>query len=517
MSANKMTSPSKLEIMEDALRESEARYSHLFENGSDAVLVYDSATQRFEDANWAAVDLYGYSKKEFLSLTLADVCAAEATPEAYRPKDKNAEKADDDMVLRYFKKKNGSVFRGEIRAATFISGGREKTIAAVRDISERELASKKLRESEERYRSLVDHIAIGVALISPAMEILTLNNQMKRWYPHIDPLEQPLCYRSFNDPPRQGVCSYCPTVKTIDDGEVHESITLTPAGGEIRNYRIVSSPIKDDKDNVVAVIEMVEDITERLRTEEQVHMLSQQLLQAQEIERQMISYELHDRIAQNLSALKISSDMFCKDAQTGLHESDELKEKMAMYSSLVEKLREKMATYSSLIEDTIMSVRGLAHELQPIGLKEMGIIKALEMYCGEFSENNGIKVDFQSTGMQAVKLDSEITIQIYRLVQEGLNNIKKHADAGLATIKVIGASPYIILRIEDNGKGFDVEAREKALTQEKRMGLRSMRERTHLLDGQMRLRSRPMAGTRVVIKIPVKEQPRGSQKTNNHY
>ena len=221
-----MTFSSKLEIMEDALRESEARYRHLFENGSGAVLVFDAATQRFEDANKAAVDLYGYSKKEFLSLTLADICAEEATPVAYRPKDQNAEHAGDDMALRHFKKKDGSVFPGEISAATFISGEREKTIAAVRDISEREMASKKWRESEERYRNLVDHIAIGVALISPAMEILTLNNQMKRWYPHIDPLAHPLCYRSFNDPPRQGVCSYCPTVKTIDDGEVHESITL---------------------------------------------------------------------------------------------------------------------------------------------------------------------------------------------------------------------------------------------------------------------------------------------------
>jgi len=503
MPANKKAPPTKRQIVEDALRESEARFRHLFENGSDAALIFDALTQRFEDANPAALDLYGYSKEEFLTLTVADIFAEAVTPEAYMPKVKNAEHAHNDTALPHFKKKDGSVFPGEIREATFISGGRHKIIAAVRDISERELTSKKLRESEERYRSLVDHIAIGVALISPTMEIMTLNNQMKRWYPHIDLLKQPLCYRSFNDPPRQGVCSYCPTLRTLADGEVHESITLTPAGGEIRNYRIISSPIKGDNDNVLAVIEMVEDITERLRTEEQVHTLSQQLLQVQEIERQMISYELHDRIAQNLSALKISSDMFCGDVRTGLQESD--------------KLREKMANYSSLIEDTLTSVRDLAHELRPIGLKEMGIINALEMYCSEFSENNEIKVDFQSTGMQAVKPDPEIAIQIYRLVQEGLNNIKKHADAGLATIRVIGASPYIILRIEDDGKGFDVEAREKALTKEKRMGLRSMRERTHLLDGQMTLRSRPKAGTRVVIKIPVKVPTGESEKTHYHY
>jgi signal transduction histidine kinase len=234
-----------------------------------------------------------------------------------------------------------------------------------------------------------------------------------------------------------------------------------------------------------------------------VRTLSQQLLQAQETERRMISYELHDRIAQNLSALKISSDMLCEEIRTGPPEP--------------EKFEKKMASYSSRIEDTIAAVRSLAYELQPVGLNEMGIIQSLAIYCSEFSEHNGIQVDFQSTGMQAVRPDPEIAIQIYRLVQEGLNNIKKHADAGLATVRVIGASPYIILRIEDDGKGFDVEAREKALTQEKRMGLRSMRERTHLLNGQMTLHSRPMAGTRVVIKIPVKEQAGGSEKTPHHH
>ncbi|MEW6673966.1 MAG: PAS domain S-box protein [Thermodesulfobacteriota bacterium] len=496
MHAGKQTILSTTKIMEDALRQSEARFRHLFEYGSDAVLVFDAATRRVEDANRAAQELFGYSKVEFSVLTLADICAGEKAPEAYMPTRIRPQGADDDIASGDFKKKDGSVFPGQMRTAGFFSEGEQKIIAAVRDISEREQTSKRLRESEERYRSLVDHIAIGVALISPAMEILTLNNQMKRWYPHIDLLKQPLCYRSFNDPPRQGVCSYCPTVKTLADGEVHESITLTPAGDEIRNYRIISSPIKDDKDHVVAAIEMVEDITERLWTEEQVRTLSQQLLQAQEIERRMISYELHDRIAQNLSALKISSDMFWEDIRIEAHAPDALKE--------------KMATYSGLIEETIKAVRELAYELQPVGLKEMGIIKALETYCGEFSENSGIRVDFQSAGMQALNPDPETAIQIYRLVQEGLNNIKKHAEAALATIRVIGASPHIILRIEDDGKGFDVEAREKSLTEEKRMGLRSMRERTHLLGGEMTLRSRPMAGTRVVIKIPVKEQSGGS-------
>ena len=126
-------------------------------------------------------------------------------------------------------------------------------------------AQEKLRTSEEKYRTLVDNIAIGVALISPNMEILTINSQLQKWFPDIKIDKKPLCYQAFNDPPGKGVCTYCPTIQTFQDGLVHESLTETPAGDEIRNYRITSSPIKDAEGKVVAGIEMVEDVTDRLR------------------------------------------------------------------------------------------------------------------------------------------------------------------------------------------------------------------------------------------------------------
>jgi len=89
-------------------------------------------------------------------------------------------------------------------------------------------------------------------------------------FPDINVSEKPLCYEVFNNPPRETVCSYCPTVKTLQDGHVHESITETPAGDEIRHYRIIASPIKDRNDRILSAIEMVDDFTEKIKVQERL-------------------------------------------------------------------------------------------------------------------------------------------------------------------------------------------------------------------------------------------------------
>jgi signal transduction histidine kinase len=134
------------------------------------------------------------------------------------------------------------------------------------------------------------------------------------------------------------------------------------------------------------------------------------------------------------------------------------------------------------------------------------------MFCEEFAEKSEVKVDFQSAGMKNLQLDSDSEINLYRLVQEGLNNIGKHADAREANIKLLGASPNIILRIEDGGKGFDMEAWARTKDSEKRMGLRSMQERVSLLHGKMMIQSRPLEGTQIFIKIPYQENRHGPEK-----
>lgn len=88
----------------------------------------------------------------------------------------------------------------------------------------RKKAEEELRFSEERYRSVVDNIGIGISLLSPNMEILALNKQMKTWFPHIDVSSRPICYKAFNDPPREEICPYCPTCKTLQDGRFMKTL-----------------------------------------------------------------------------------------------------------------------------------------------------------------------------------------------------------------------------------------------------------------------------------------------------
>ncbi|MGO8704583.1 MAG: PAS domain S-box protein [Candidatus Brocadiia bacterium] len=137
-----------------------------------------------------------------------------------------------------------------------------------RSLREQLRAAEALRDSEQRYRALYDNIGVGVSLISPDMRVLALNRCMKEWFPTIVPSERPLCYQAFNCPPRTEPCGYCPTKKTLVDGQVHEDVASTPTAEGVRYYRIVSTPLTDPAGRIIAAIEMVDDITERKRAEE---------------------------------------------------------------------------------------------------------------------------------------------------------------------------------------------------------------------------------------------------------
>ena len=153
---------------------------------------------------------------------------------------------------------------------------------------------------------------------------------------------------------------------------------------------------------------------------------------------------------------------------------------------------------------TIAEVRHLAYDLRPPMLDEFGLVRTVSQYCDEFSHSHNVTVDFFSAGVEDLPLHSDIEINLFRLIQEALNNIGKHAAASLVTVRVVASFPTIIVRVEDNGKGFDVEKRTKEALDEKRMGIKNMEERARLVDGTMQIRSRPSLGTKLYVEMPIR-------------
>ena len=471
------------------LVEANEELKQFFQTVTDAIMLFDAGTRQFIDVNEAALSLYGYSREEFLKLRHQNITAEPENSDVSIRQTLEGKLVR--IPVRYHKKKDGTIFPVEISTSMFTLRNRKVLCGVVRDITERKQAEEALRLERDNLRNIFESIEDGIYIVNQQYDIQYVNPVLVKDFGSYKGIK---CYKYFHD--RDEICTWCKNQDVFAGKTVHwEWYSFKNE----RTFDLIDTPMTLP-DGTIGKLEIFRDITERKRAEDLVRNLSQMLMQAQERERQMISYELHDSIAQNLSTLKIDCNLIFDDQPAISHE-----------------LKVKMAKHSNLIDQTITAVRNLSYDLRPPALDEMGIVKALEIYCEEFSENSGLKVDFQSAGLHSFDMDSNTEIHIYRLVQEGLNNIRKHADATRATIKLVGASPNIILRIEDNGKGFDVKAREFALSNEKRLGLRSMKERVNLLQGQMTIQSRPMKGTKIFIKIPFKERKSEPEKAHINY
>ena len=371
-------------------------------------------------------------------------------------------------------------------------------IQIARDITEQKKAERALQQSEERFKQIIEKAPFGYYRVGKDGLWQYVNAEWERLHGFS---RQEIIGQSFElSQPEDLKAQACANVQRALAGQtIKGEFGRRLKDGSFGYHEFSIQPVYQDQE-IVAIEGFINDLTDRKQDENLIRNLSQMLMQAQERERRMIAYELHDQIGQNLSTLKLEADMLFDGPAGSLPE-----------------LREKSVKFSRLIERTIKSVRDLAYDLRPPGLDQMGLLKALEMYCEEFSQTSGMNIDFQAAGMQGFNLDTDSEIHIYRLVQEGLNNIRKHAAAGRTSVKMLGASPNIILRIEDDGKGFDVLARELALDSEKRMGLRSMKERVNLLRGRMEIQSRPMQGTRIVIKLPLMEHSGESEEAHPDY
>jgi signal transduction histidine kinase len=224
----------------------------------------------------------------------------------------------------------------------------------------------------------------------------------------------------------------------------------------------------------------------RKSNEERISTLSREMLKAQDYERKNISNYLHDKVAQDLGTAKIR----CENLMNGP-------------TRFPKKLRTQVRSVSEVLETSIAAIRDLAYNLRPPGLDQLGLVSALYMHCDEFSRRTDVNVDFHAAGISTIKLDAEMEINLYRLIQEGLSNVEQHARATRIYIRLVASYPHLILRIIDNGVGFNVQERLNETAMEKRMGLRSMQDRATLLGGELIITAFPDKGTKIALEIPI--------------
>jgi len=471
----------------EKLRKSEARYRALSEATFEAIFISENGICLY--TNQRAVELFGYDYEELIGIFGTDIIAAESKELVKRNMLSGYEKP----YAAIAQKKDGTKFHVEICGKMMKYEEKNVRMTVVRDINEQKLAEEALRESEKRYRNLFNGIPIGLYRTTAEGAILDVNPAMLEilGYSDQDALLQTASPDIYVDPEdrKQLQCLM------EEKGFVHDFTVQMRRPDGRRVWVSINATIVHDSNGQTTYYEgAMADISDRKESEKRIHELSHQLMQAQEDERQMISRELHDRVAQDLSTLLIGLNTL-SDHQP----------------NVIPEIRTKTFELSQILRGTIEAVRDLSYDLRLPGLEGMGLIPALCMYCEECEEKWGLKIDFQSIGMDALNLDFDTKMNLYRLIQEGLNNIRKHAAANQASVKLVGAHPNIILRIEDDGRGFDVEKRARTADSEKRMGLRSMAERVRLIQGEMQIQSQPEQGTRIFVKFPYQEKKHGSK------
>jgi PAS domain S-box-containing protein len=261
------------------------------------------------------------------------------------------------------------------------------------------------------------------------------------------------------------------------------------ADGTYRWFLARGLPLRDAEGRIIRWYGTNTDIEERKQAEKELEQatdqsraLSRRLFQIQEEERRHLARELHDEIGQTLTAAKINTEML----------------RAAVPPDLAPRLNENAAILDRLLQQT----RQISLDLRPPLLDDLGLVPALRWYVNQQAERAGLEAKFSADPL-ADDVPPHIQIAGFRLAQEAITNVVRHAQARTLLVEVGRAGASLRLMVRDDGKGFDVAAAEARAEQGASLGLLGMKERAALAGGRVRIISSPGNGTTVEILLPL--------------
>lgn len=228
----------------------------------------------------------------------------------------------------------------------------------------------------------------------------------------------------------------------------------------------------------------LQDLYSKIGEIHQAQQMAIGIIKAQEEERKRVAREIHDGPAQSMANIVMRAEYCLK-----LLEIDP------------EKVREELVALQNLVRMSLLDVRKIIFDLRPMVLDDLGLAPAIKRYLADYKDQYGLQVDFLFFGQQR-RLDSAIEVALFRIIQETVTNIRKHAQAKRAIVKIEQLDKKINIHIKDDGKGFNLH---ETMSDKNRQGygLVGMRERVQLLKGEMNIITAPGQGTSINISVPL--------------
>ncbi len=265
-------------------------------------------------------------------------------------------------------------------------------------------------------------------------------------------------------------------------GDFDHEFRFVRPDGTVRHVHSLARPVVNELGQILEYVGTIVDITERKQADLERAQLLRQIVQAQEDERRRIALEMHDQFGQQLSALALKLSALRQE-----------RGRRHVFG-------EQLASLETITRQLDTDLELIISRLRPPALDDLGLVAALTNYVRHWSQHFGVNANLHVTGMEPGRLTNEIDTALYRITQEALNNIAKHAKAENVVVLLNGHPNRVSLIVEDDGVGFDMQ---QAVGGGFRFGLVGMRERASLLGGTLDIESHPGRGATVVARIPV--------------